>query len=110
MMRILQRTRVLVLAYPDGYLEVFSDQGVDIHVVTPIYMRTPAGEALADEYVDATLPKRFAGLHVAPMLRTIHQAKVIRPSDVAKRLLRLDLIREARAIGAEPEEACTWTF
>lgn len=110
MTRIPQRARVLIVAYADGYLEVFSDQGVDIHVVTPIYMRTPAGEALADAYLDATLPRRFRDLHVAPNLRAVHTARVIRPSDVAKRLLRLDLIREARAIGAEPEEACTWTF
>lgn len=99
----IQRARVLILAYPDGFLEVYSDQGVDIHVVTPIYMRTKAGEAMADEYVDATLPRRFHDLHVAPNLRAVHTARVIRPVDEAERLLRVDLIREAKAIGAEPE-------
>lgn len=105
----IQRARVLILAYPDGYLEVYADQGADIHTITPIYMRTKAGEALADEWLDETLPKRFAELHVAPNLRAVHTARVIRPVDEAERLLRVDLIREAKAIGAEPEEVMSWT-
>lgn len=109
MTRIPQRARVLILAYPDGFLEVYSDQGVDIHVVTPVCMRTKAGEALADEYLDATLPRRFAELHVAPNLRAVHTARVIRPSDLLKRDLALELIGEARAIASEQTEVVSWT-
>lgn len=102
-------TRTLILAYPaDNYLEVYADRQVDIHVAVPIRMDTPAGEALADEYLDETLPVRFRDLHDAPHLRAVHTVRAIRPSDEAERLLRVDLIREARAIAGEPEEALTW--
>lgn len=97
------RAKVLVVAHPDGFLEVYGDN-IDVHIVTPLSMYTAAGEVLADEYLDATLPWRFRDLHVMPKLRAMHQVKVVRPSDEVGRVLRLGLVHAAAAVRGEQQE------
>lgn len=97
------RAKVLVVAHPDGFLEVYGDN-IDVHIVTPLVMHTTAGEALADEYLDATLPWRFRALHTADNLVAVHQVKPVRPTDEAERLLRLELVRAAAAVRGEQQE------
>lgn len=102
------RPPVLVVAHADGHIEVYGES-VDVHVVTPLTMNTAAGEALADEYLDARLPRRHRDLHRADKLVTVHQAKPVRPTDEAARLVRLELVREAAAIRHNQSEVTTWT-
>lgn len=101
-------TPVLIVAHPDGFVEVYGD-GISAYVVTPLVMHTAAGEALADQYLDETLPRRFRDLHVAPNLVAVHQVKPVRPTDEAARLLRLELVREAMAIRHDQSEVVSWT-
>lgn len=103
------RQSVLVVVNPD-YVEVFADDNVDVKIVEPVVMYTPEGERLADELLDARLPRRYDELHVPRHLRAVHAIQPIRPVDLAERDLKLSLVRECRAICAEQEEDVTWTL
>lgn len=100
-------TPVLIVAHQDGFVEVYGD-GISAYVVTPLVMNTRAGEALADEYIDEALPRRYRALHTADKLVAVHQVKVVRPVDEAERLLRLELVREAMAIRHNQSEVVSW--
>lgn len=102
------RPPVLVVAHADGHIEVYGES-VDVFIATPLVMHTQVGEQLADEYLDARLPRRHRDLHRADKLVAVHQVKPVRPSDEAERLLRLELVREAMAIRHDQSEVTTWT-
>ena len=59
---------VLVVAHADGYIEVYAERHVRVHVAHALDVM-PHAEALADDFLHETLPAKFRELHVASKLR-----------------------------------------
>jgi len=91
------RGRVLLKIWPDGFIEIFADEGIRAHVVN-ILGTNPECEAAADEYSHLSIPRRFRDLDQAGRLLT--SANVIQRSaeQEADRLHYRHLVRGLVAV------------
>ena len=106
-----QREAVLVLAHPDGWLETFAEKHVDVRIVMVPQVTTQAGEILAEEYVEASLPKRYRDVYWPANRRAADMLRVVRPSDIAWREYELELLRAIQQLGNQQEEGRKlWTL
>lgn len=97
------RVPVLVVLHSDGYVEVFGEH-LDVHLVQALAAEQPE-EVLADEYLDATLPRRFRDLHYPYNLVAAACCERRTAEDELYRRLALELVREARALWQERASA-----
>ncbi|MCO6455097.1 MAG: hypothetical protein J5I93_07340 [Pirellulaceae bacterium] len=51
-----------------------------------------AGELLSEEWLDMTLPQRYADLREPYLRRAAEQLRVVRPSDILRRRLSLSVL------------------
>ena len=87
-----QRTRepVLIVAHGDGWLDVYADRHVDIHIINQPWVETPAGEILAEEWVAENVPWRYRPLLMSR--RQTGMMRVVLPSDLAETAMKLEII------------------
>lgn len=93
--------RVLIIASPDGFLEVYTDRGVRVHITQRLDVERPE-ERLADDYLTATLPTAFAEVYRADRLITTSAVRPLTVEQELDRLAELDLLRLIQAAGKEP--------
>lgn len=93
--------RVLVVASPDGFLEVFADRGVRVHIAQRLDVDQP-DEATADEYLSANLPTAFAEVYRADRLVATATVRPLTVEQELDRLANLDLLRAVQAAGKTP--------
>lgn len=106
-----QREAVLVLAHGDGWLEAFAEKHVDVRIEMVPYMTTQAGEILAEEYVELSVPKRYRDVYWPNLRRAADMMRVVRPSDIAWREYDLELLRAIQQLGNQQEEGRKlWTL
>jgi len=95
-----QREAVLILAHGDGWIEAFAEKHVDVRIEMVPHMTTSAGEILAEEYVELSLPKRYQDIYWPGNRRAADMMRVVRPSDIVQRDYELDLLRAIKGAGA----------
>lgn len=105
-----QRDAVLIVAHGDGWLEAYAERHVDVMLVQPPYVLGIAGERLADEWLDATLPRRYADLRWPILRRAAERLRAVRPSDILRRQLDLDLLRALDRHANHERERLVWTL
>ncbi len=106
-----QREAVLIIAHGDGWLECFAERHVDVKIVMPPYVRGAEGERVTDEWLDLTLPKRFADLRWPILRRAAEMLRVIRPTGILRREADLALLRTLDRIGDHGREGRrVWTL
>jgi NADPH-dependent 2,4-dienoyl-CoA reductase/sulfur reductase-like enzyme len=102
------RTRVLVILSSNGFVEVFAEREVDVHIAQGLHVETIEGERLAEEFLDGTLPKRFRELFLPGMLRATGLVERITPERALYTLWQLEILkglrelREAKSPAAVP--------
>jgi hypothetical protein len=97
------RPVVLVIASPDGFLEVYGSPGVRVHVVERIDVSTSA-EAKADEYLMMQLPAWVRDIYTADCFVASHTIRPRSLADEAERVLAVNLVREAAQLAKQPPQ------
>lgn len=95
------REAVLILLHGDGYLEAFAEKHVDIHVAHVPWSPHKLGERVAEAYLEAKLPRRYADLHFANRLRATENWRRITLFDIARTNRNLRALNELDAIGVK---------
>jgi hypothetical protein len=98
--KLRQRARVLVILNSDGYVEIFAEPGVLIHVAQRLHVEGNTTEILADEYLDATLPKPYRDLHYPVKLQATGLCRRVTAADEITRRTNLAVLRELRSLTA----------
>ena len=88
----LKRVGVLVVLHPDGFVEVFGDHEVRVHTVDALAVHAEE-EALADLYLNESLPTWARQLHWPGKLRACGQCKQISAEDELRRRHDLHMVR-----------------
>ena len=57
------RARVLVISHPDGHLEVFGEQNIDVLIQRVPRADSDQGRCIAEDVVELLLPLRFKNLY-----------------------------------------------
>lgn len=89
---------VLLLAYADGWLELFAERHIQAKIVMVPSTGTIGGELLAEQYLDATLPHRYRDLHWPGKLRAADRIRTVRPSELVRRQHELAILSGLDAI------------
>ena len=79
------REAVLVVLHHDGWVEVYGEHSIDVHIAVMPRMATPEGERLADEYLELTLPKRFRKIYFPGNRRAADMMRKVTPQDIAEK-------------------------
>ena len=66
------RQHVLVLCSADGWIEVYGERGVQVRIEDKIFAVEPETADLAEQYLDMSLPRKYAGLYEPAKLREAH--------------------------------------
>ncbi len=98
--KLRQRARVLIVLNSDGFVEVYGEPGLWIHVAQRLQADGNQAEVMADEYLDATLPKAFKELFYPVKLQAVGQCRRIRAEDEVNRRINLAVLRELRNLTA----------
>lgn len=93
------REPVLVVLYADGFVEVFAERHVDVHIAIMPYMSNPEGEILAEEYLDYCLSQRHRDLYWPNRRRAVEQVRCITPQDLADRQWQQQMLRSSEQAG-----------
>ena len=99
-----QREAVLILAHGYGWLEAFAEKHVDVRIEMVPQVTTQAGEILAEEYVELSLPRRYRDVYWPGNRRAADMMRVVRPSDIAWREYHVELLRAIQQLGDKQEE------
>ena len=91
------REPVLIVAHGDGWLDVYADRHVDIHIINQPWVETPAGEILAEEWVEENIPWRYRPLLLSR--RQTGLVRKVRPSQIAETNTKLEIIRILNEMG-----------
>jgi len=88
-----QRTRepVLIVAHGDGWLDVYAEKHVDVHIVMQPWTGSIDGEILAEEWVAENIPWRYR-----PLLMSRRQTGMVRmvlPSELADTQMKLGILK-----------------
>ena len=75
------RSTVLIISHGDGHLEIFGD-GIDVHLARVPYIGTPAGERLAEDWIEATIPRRFRPIYFPGLRRATGTTVPLLPSTI----------------------------
>jgi hypothetical protein len=94
------RVRVLVVLSSNGFVEIFGPPEVDAHVAQRLDV-PPECEIKAEEYLDATLPKRYRDLFFPGKVRAIGLVQKITPEQAGDTLWKLSILRGLRAMRQE---------
>jgi hypothetical protein len=86
------RSKVLVVLYPDGFIEVFGDDRVDARVVNMPSVPV-RGEAIAEDYIGFILPKPYRDVYWPGMSRATGNVARITPHDITHQQRCLGLLR-----------------
>lgn len=77
------RQPVLVLARPDGTIEIFAENHIDFCVARVPVANSIEAERMAEAVADLLLPRRYRGLWQADKLRKIATTRPLLPSALA---------------------------
>ena len=105
---------VLVCLHPDGFVEVYGPPNVRAVVANVPAARTAREEAAAQDWLDRTLPRRFAELRVpsGPTLRATGRVECVSAAELAARAATArelgELVRGSND-GTEEKEDATAT-
>ena len=89
------REKVLVVLHADGFVEAYAERHVDVHIVNRLQVEDERGElaTAVDEYMEATLPRKYRGLNWPNKLRAIGNMKTITPETALDTLYQLHILR-----------------
>lgn len=94
--------RALVVLHSDGFVEVFGDQGLDVQVVLMPHMESRAGELLAEQWLEGSLPLRMRGVYCPQRRVASGKIRTLRPTDILQAEWELELLRRLDRL----EESC----
>ncbi len=94
--RLAQRERALVVLHSDGWVECYGSPGVDIVLAGKPHATTPAAGAMAEEYLDLTLPRPFADLYWPNKLKKFGKCSATTLYDIAESRKLVSLIKEVQ--------------
>ncbi|MCD4728166.1 MAG: hypothetical protein K8R46_10920 [Pirellulales bacterium] len=94
-----KREKVLVVMHPGGLVEVYASADVDVHICNRLFVDGDTGDlaTAVDEYLEATLPKQYRGLHWPNRLRAVGMLEKITPESAMDTLYQLYILRGLRA-------------
>lgn len=87
------RTKCLLLIYPDGYVELYGPETLDVTVRSVPWIPTKQGEIQAEAMVEASLPIVARSLYGQDCLRATGQARRGRMRDLIITRTEMDLCR-----------------
>lgn len=93
-----ERTPVLIVVHSGNWVEVYGPKNVEATIVNAPFVGTVAGEIVAEEYLDATLPHRMAEIYSPGNRRAADSARIVRPSDIAAAKLDVAVLRTLSAV------------
>lgn len=93
------REPVLIVAHGDGWLDVYAEKHVDVHIVNQPWMETPASEILAEEWVAENIPWRYRPLLMSR--RQVGLVRKIRPSEIAETNAKMEILKILNAMGTK---------
>lgn len=88
-----EKTPVLIVVHSGSWVEVFGPKNIEATIVNAPFIGTVAGEVLAEQYLDATLPHRMAAIYCPGNRRAADSARIVRPSDIAAAKLDVAIAR-----------------
>jgi hypothetical protein len=89
-----ERHPVLITIHADGFVEVFGDRNkVTAHTVVVPKMQSSAGESLAEEYIEAVLPRRYRDIYFPGNLLGRDMVTTITPGMISNRRWDLAVAR-----------------
>ena len=94
------RPAVLVSVAPDGFVECYASPGVRVAVVERLAVE-PADEALAEQYLETTLPAWARDIYQPVDLVATLAPRPATPSDELDKVTELAVLRGLRELGAE---------
>ncbi len=98
--KLRQRPRVLIVLNSDGFIEVYGEPGLSVHIAQRLHVEGNATEATADEYLDRSLPKAFRELFYPVKRQAVGQCRRITVADEMDRRVDLAVLRELRNLTA----------
>lgn len=101
------RTPVLVVVRAGNWIEVFGPENVYATIVNAPFTGTVAGEVLAEEYLDVTLPRRMAKIYAPGNRRAADLARIVTPSDIAAAKLNVAVLRTLNVIEEKRHDPIT---
>lgn len=92
------RRKVLVVLYSDGWVEAYSTKDVDVRCVVKPYASTPEGGAIADRYLEATLPGQYAELYAPGNRRNADKCRKVTAAQLLAARCDLELLKTLDAV------------
>ena len=90
---------VLVVLNADGYVEVYAERHIDVHIATRPDTTSAEGEQLADEYMELCLPTRYREIYWPINLRATEMIRTITPEDIAWHEWQLEMLQSISNAG-----------
>ncbi|MEQ8211043.1 MAG: hypothetical protein RH917_14545 [Lacipirellulaceae bacterium] len=111
------RQPVLVVTDGDGYLEIFAEKNLDVRIERLPVAHAHAAEVIAEDYLEATLPRRYRELYWPGKRRATAVVRPLRPLTIdaanrAERTMRdLDqLLDSLNTDDQHEEDIIAWTL
>lgn len=98
--RLAPRPAVLVTVAPDGFVECYASPGVRVAVVERLAVE-PADEALAEQYLETTLPAWARDIYQPVDLVATLAPRPATPAEELDKVTELAVLRGLRELGAE---------
>jgi hypothetical protein len=92
------RVDVLIIASPDGFLEIYGPRQVQIHIATRLHVADQE-QNQADEYLLLSLPPRIRELYTTAHLRKTHLIERQTAAMEADRRHNLESLQAVREFG-----------
>ena len=96
------------------WIEVYCKEHIDVGYASLPVTRSAGDDRLMDEYIELTVPKRFARLYLPGYVRAADQVRPIEASEMLYSLWRQDMAATIDRVGddlrADREEAQAWTL
>lgn len=94
------KQKVLIFAYSDGYLEIFGESNLDVHVVMVPHSSTLNGQRLAEDVVELLLPPRYHDLYWPNKLRKSEVLRKVLPSDLVREYQDREILKTINRLSA----------
>ena len=95
-----EREKILVLLYHDGFVEVYGDKHIDCRIVNVPVTGLAAGEILAEQFVELTIPRCYRDIYFPTAKRATELLRPARSSDIAYRKWSVELVRQIQGRNA----------
>jgi hypothetical protein len=105
-----RRQAVLVAAYADGFLEVFAEMTVDVHIARVPMAHSREGEIIAEDCFELAMPRRFRQLFRRDRLRANGTARPLAAETAHAALATRDVLAALTHLANEREEVLTWSL